>query len=237
MAGDYAVSPTGLLAFAPGETSKTIIIDVLGDLAIEEHESLSVVLFDVSGATIGSRTAIGTILNDDTSVGIVDSVAALEGDSGTTDLAFTVALEKSSALPVTVELRNPRRGGSKWERLHRDGAGAQITFAPGETIKDDSAFMCSADTTLRPMNHSQSSSRRRGMPHFSTALPPASSAMTMPPQPSRSATPLPWRETAETSQSHLQRCSYPRPSELPAIVEYATMQRHCSGGHRFHRAR
>jgi hypothetical protein len=57
---------------------------------------------EANGATIGDGSAIGTILNDDTSLKIAGPPDALEGDTGLTPLVFTISLEKASALPVSV---------------------------------------------------------------------------------------------------------------------------------------
>jgi hypothetical protein len=132
---DYTGLAPGTLNFAPGETTKTITVDILGDTRIEDHETFLVVLSEPSGATIGADTASGTILNDDTALRIAGPADSLEGDSGTTPLVFTVTLEKASALPVTVTYATAdgtANAGSDFIALE---AGAQISFAPGETIK------------------------------------------------------------------------------------------------------
>jgi len=67
-AADFAggVLPTGVVAFAAGETSATISIEVAGDTLIELDEAFTVTLSAPSaGAVIGTASAIGTILNDD----------------------------------------------------------------------------------------------------------------------------------------------------------------------------
>jgi hypothetical protein len=67
---------TGTINFAAGETSKTITLDVLGDVAIEPDETVNVTLSNPSGLdstpTITTATATTTITNDD----------ILTGDSG-----------------------------------------------------------------------------------------------------------------------------------------------------------
>ncbi len=123
------------IIFAPGETIKTITIDVLGDTGIEDHESFLVMLSNASGATIDTGTATGTILNDDTALQITALAEGLEGDSGTTPFVFTVGLEKASALPVTVSyaaVDGTATGGSDFNVPAGD---TQVTFAPGETTK------------------------------------------------------------------------------------------------------
>ncbi|MFM7466118.1 MAG: S8 family serine peptidase, partial [Cyanobium sp.] len=58
--------PTGSVSFSPGELTKTITIDVRADSIEEPHEDFAVTLFNpTNGATLGTASASGTILNDD----------------------------------------------------------------------------------------------------------------------------------------------------------------------------
>ncbi|WP_170295742.1 Ig-like domain-containing protein [Azospirillum brasilense] len=63
--------PSGTVAFAAGETSKTITVPVSGDRQIEGNEQFRVLLFSPSTTvadakiTVETATATGTILNDD----------------------------------------------------------------------------------------------------------------------------------------------------------------------------
>ena len=59
--GDDYVATTGTLTFAPGETSKTISVVVLGDTVAEGSESFLVTLSSPTGATVGDGTGTGTI--------------------------------------------------------------------------------------------------------------------------------------------------------------------------------
>jgi hypothetical protein len=62
---DY-VAKTGTLTFAPGETTKTITIEVKGDRKRQADETFYVDLFGLSGnALFTTNRGIGTILNDD----------------------------------------------------------------------------------------------------------------------------------------------------------------------------
>jgi hypothetical protein len=62
---DY-VSETGTLTFAPGETIKTITIEVKGNYRKEDDEYFNLDLFDNSGnSVIANFGGVGTILNDD----------------------------------------------------------------------------------------------------------------------------------------------------------------------------
>jgi hypothetical protein len=63
--GDY-VAKTGTLIFAPGETTKTITIEVKGDSKKEANETFYLDLFGLSSNALFTKNrGIGTILNDD----------------------------------------------------------------------------------------------------------------------------------------------------------------------------
>ncbi|PZV03177.1 MAG: hypothetical protein DCF23_10325 [Cyanobium sp.] len=56
---------SGSLSFAPGETSKTISIEIFGDTTFESDETFTVNLSGSSNATIVKGQGVGTIGNDD----------------------------------------------------------------------------------------------------------------------------------------------------------------------------
>ena len=63
---DY-LTVSGILDFANRETSKTFTVDVIGDRAIEENETVNLSLSNpTGGATLGTNEAILTIVDDDT---------------------------------------------------------------------------------------------------------------------------------------------------------------------------
>ncbi len=61
---DY-VAHSGQVSFAPGETSQTVSIPIIGDTAPENNETFTVTLTAPTNATLGDDTATGTITNDD----------------------------------------------------------------------------------------------------------------------------------------------------------------------------
>lgn len=65
IAGEDYAGVSGTLTFAPGETSKTIRVDAIGDATVEANETLTLTLSSASGATIATASATGTIQNDD----------------------------------------------------------------------------------------------------------------------------------------------------------------------------
>jgi hypothetical protein len=61
---DY-VSKTGTLSFAAGQTTRTIVIQVRGDVLAEANETFFVNLSAAVNATIADAQGLATILNDD----------------------------------------------------------------------------------------------------------------------------------------------------------------------------
>lgn len=95
--GDFEAA-SGTLTFAPGVTSQPITINIQADTLYELDETFKVRISNPAGADLGNSEAVVTIANDDLpSVGVGD-VQVVEGDSGTTDMVFTLNL--SSSVPV-----------------------------------------------------------------------------------------------------------------------------------------
>jgi hypothetical protein len=61
---DYA-SASGQLTFGVGETTKTVTVQVVGDLIAEPYETLYVRLSNATGAIVGHGEAVGTLANTD----------------------------------------------------------------------------------------------------------------------------------------------------------------------------
>src|SRR5206468_2469937 len=88
--GDYA-STSGTLTFLAGETTKTVTVNVNGDIVYEHDETFNVNLSAATEATISDASGLGTIQNDDAQPSFaIDDVSHLEGNSGTTSYTFTV---------------------------------------------------------------------------------------------------------------------------------------------------
>ncbi len=135
-AGQDYTAASGTVTFAAGETSKTVNVAIAGDTAAEDDETFTVTLSSPSGATIATASATGTITNDDgtppPSVSIGNTSKA-EGNSGTSNLAFTVTLSKASTTPVTVNYATSN--GTATAGQDYTAASGTITFAAGETSK------------------------------------------------------------------------------------------------------
>jgi predicted extracellular nuclease len=102
---DYTAK-TGTVTFNPGEQSKPVTIDVIGDTTYELNETFLINLDTPSaGATIFDGQAVGTINNDDTApvFTINDVPSFTEGNSGTTNAVLTVTKTGATEVSATVD--------------------------------------------------------------------------------------------------------------------------------------
>jgi uncharacterized repeat protein (TIGR03806 family) len=148
-AGSDYVAASGTVDFAPGETSQTVSVALTGDTVVEANESFSVTLSAPVNATLGSATATGTIQNDDVPpVAItIANASVAEGDTGTRQLTFTLALSDVAAGPVTVDYSTP--GGSATPGSDFVAAAGTVTFPGGTTTKTIDVTI-NGDTTIEP---------------------------------------------------------------------------------------
>ncbi|MEH2264703.1 Calx-beta domain-containing protein [Nostoc sp.] len=132
---DYNSSP-GTITFAPGETSKTLSIGVIGDNKFETNEAFSVNLSGATNATITDSLGVASIINDDSQPTIsISDVSVTEGNTGTTTNAnFTISLSNPSYQQITVNY-NTSDGSAQIADSDYNSALGTITFAPGETSK------------------------------------------------------------------------------------------------------
>jgi chitinase len=125
------------LTFAPGELSKTILIDVLGDALVEANETLSIALSAPSaGAVLNGASATGTINNDDTPPTPSLSIASASASENSGSLSFAVTLSAASSTRVTVKYATAA-GTAKSNGKQPDfkAVSGTLTFSPGETQK------------------------------------------------------------------------------------------------------
>ncbi len=94
---DYTALPLTTLAFAAGETTKTVTVDVHGDVLDEFDETYTLALTNATNATIADNLGLGTITDDDALPTLsIDDVTVAEGNSGTVAATFTVGLSAPS---------------------------------------------------------------------------------------------------------------------------------------------
>ena len=130
----------GVVSFAPGEISRTIVVAVAGDTRVEFNEGFTVTLSGASaGLVIGTATANGTILNDDKSLVSITALSASkpEGSSGMTAFTFEVALDRPPASGQTIDWSVAGAGFYAANAADFGGTlpAGSVSFATGETSK------------------------------------------------------------------------------------------------------
>lgn len=143
--------PGGILNFAANQVSQTVNVSVQGDYFDEANETLQVELFNAAvGSSVGTATATGTIINDDTGLVIAPTVTNLvEGDSGTQTHIFTVTRSGVTSGTTTVNWALAGGTGNPVDAVDFDGTlpSGTLNFAPGvltQTIQVQST----GDTTV-----------------------------------------------------------------------------------------
>jgi hypothetical protein len=137
---DYA-SVGGTLTFAPGETQKSVAVTIYGDTAVEPNENFVINLSSPTNANLGVSQGQGTIQNDDASTPSlsISNVSATEGDSGSKQFNFIVALSAATTNTVTVQYATAN--GSATAGSDYASVSSTLTFAPGETQKTVSVMV------------------------------------------------------------------------------------------------
>jgi hypothetical protein len=131
-AGSDYQTTSGTLTFAPGQTSKTVTVNVYGDTAVEANETFTLNLSGVTGnATIGRSQATGTIVNDDVPTITILNQGIYEGSSGSATANFAVYL--SAASPQTVTVNYATADGTATAGSDYAVGSGTLTFTPGQT--------------------------------------------------------------------------------------------------------
>jgi len=107
-----AVVPDTII-FDPGTTTQTLDVFIVGDTKFEIDENFSIDLSNPQSASIADNQGVGTILNDDSQPTIsISDAEVVEGDSGTTQIIFTVELSNASYQTITVNYASADGAGS-----------------------------------------------------------------------------------------------------------------------------
>ncbi len=134
LAGSDYTAASGILTFAPGETSKTVAVSVNADAVVEGNELFAL---NLSGATnaLYARPAGTATIADGTRVASfsVSDAAVTEPASGTANASFTVTLAQALGTAVTVDY-DTQDGTALHGADFLPGHGT-LTFAAGETSK------------------------------------------------------------------------------------------------------
>ena len=138
-AGSDYQATSGTVAFAAGEVSKTIAVNLINDSTVETAESFLLNLTGATGATLPDAAAVATVAaNDSTAVAqctvSVDDVVT-SGPEGYVD--FVVRLSGPSSSPVAVNYATSEGSAdagtlSSGDYISQSGS---LTFSAGETVK------------------------------------------------------------------------------------------------------
>lgn len=144
---DYTAT-SGTLFFNPGETSKTVNVEILGDTIYEPNETFSLVLSGAGNGTIAKNIGVGTIIDNDAPVSLsVLDTNVVEGNSGTKNLLFQVGLSAVNGQQVTVNYSTS--DGRAIAGSDYTATSGTLTFLPGTTVLNV-AVPILGDTVIEP---------------------------------------------------------------------------------------
>ena len=136
IAGSDYQATSGTLPFAPGTTTQTLTVPILGDTLDEPNETFTVTLANPTNATLATAQATGTIVDDDVAptLSISPPVSPVtEGNSGPTPATFTISLSAASTLPITVNFATAN--GTAIAGSDYQATSGTLPFAPGTTTQ------------------------------------------------------------------------------------------------------
>ena len=131
---DYAYGNSGVLTFAPGETSKVIRYSLVDDGSSEGAETFFANLYTPTGAVIGNAYAAITIGASDGASGTpIVGVRGATVDEKTGRADFVVFLDKPSTDPVYVNWTTA--DGTAVATQDYGARAGSAFFAPGDTVR------------------------------------------------------------------------------------------------------
>ncbi len=128
---DY-VTTGGQINFAPGETLKSILVPIIGDLTPELDETFFVDLSNPVSASFGDDQALGTILDDDNPGKFSFSFAPY---SGTEHDSIQVTVSRTNGIAGTVSVDYATTGGTATPFTDYTPVSGTLIFGDGETTK------------------------------------------------------------------------------------------------------
>ncbi len=135
LGGEDYVTSAGVLSFAPGELSKSILVPVKGDLLEEPDESFTISLSNPVGAPILRSAARILLVNDDFTPGFgISNSSVVEGNEGSlVNMVFTVTL--TPAASTTTRINYQTLAGSAVIGTDFTAVSGSLEFSPGQTLQ------------------------------------------------------------------------------------------------------
>lgn len=134
---DYTL-PGGSLSFGVGDRTKNIALSINNDSIPENDETITLILRDPNGATLGANaTYTYTIIDDDTpplvpSVGFAASTSVVAENAGTGFIQVSLSALSSASATVDYSVTGGTATGGGTDYILDSGT---LTFAPGELLK------------------------------------------------------------------------------------------------------
>ena len=134
---DYTL-PSGTLSFGIGDQTKNIPIIINNDAMPENDETITLVIRDPNGATLGANpTYTYTIIDDDTpptvpSVGFAASTSSVVENAGAGSILVSLSAISASSVSVDYSVSGGTATGGGVDYTLDNGT---LTFAPGELVK------------------------------------------------------------------------------------------------------
>jgi hypothetical protein len=133
-AGSDYQPASGTLTFPAGSTTQNVPITVLGDTTPESNEIVVVTFSNAVGATLLTPIGQGRILDDDNPAQIsIDNPSTFEGNSGTTDLTYTVTMSRPSGSAVTIDYQTTGGTATPGTDYTAIAAAQTLTIPAGST--------------------------------------------------------------------------------------------------------
>ena len=143
--GEDYVATGGTLTFDPGQpTTQTIAVPAYGDTDHETNETFFVNLTGAAGAKITDAQGLGTIVGDDGPLVSIADATFAEGDSGTTNQAFTVSISADPPQRVVVDYETIP--GTAEAGVDYASVSAMLVFDPGQPLQQNVLVPVIGDT-------------------------------------------------------------------------------------------
>lgn len=125
---DYTAANTTLI-FVSGQITRTVAVTVLDDDLDEAAETINLSLSNPGNATLGSATAVLTLLDDDPEPAVQFSAEAFTVEAGSEQATIEITLAHISGRPVTVDYATG--DGTAKAGEHYTATQGTLLLAPG----------------------------------------------------------------------------------------------------------
>lgn len=133
LAGSDYVSTNGSLAFAAGETSKSVTVDLIENAIHENSETFQFRLSSPVGAALGTATTTVTISDDDRSTVALTSASRTTFE---TNVVLSVPVVRTGNINSAVSVRYATVANTATASSDFTSASGTLSFASGETNKN-----------------------------------------------------------------------------------------------------